>query len=280
MMQFLRTLWGLLNHGWVSSCIGLVGLVAALLIYRSSRIGARLVYQRRTLRLIGKGQSALPEEVEILFQGTSVPRLASTHIVLWNSGTALLRGDAVVDEDPLKFAFENGSQIVRARILRANREANKVMVSLNPMAVNEVLVIFDYLEPGDGVVIELLHTSEARYPTTSGTIRCVPRGIVNWGPMSRKRSMELSLGSLSLRVWNRTAISILGILIGLIMTMTGLGVPHWITRIFPTPETADTQSIRWVVTIAGLVYMMVPSFGLWLNRRRFPKSLLCDEIEG
>ncbi len=61
-MNFLE----LLNQNWIGSLIGLIGILAgiifALIIYRNSRIGARLAYQRLALRLIGVKEQALPEE--------------------------------------------------------------------------------------------------------------------------------------------------------------------------------------------------------------------------
>src|SRR5579872_7160082 len=57
-----------LNPGWVSSAIGIVSLLVALMIYRASIVGARPTYQRRALRLIGRDEAALPNEVEIVLR--------------------------------------------------------------------------------------------------------------------------------------------------------------------------------------------------------------------
>jgi len=54
-MQGLHMNWirDVLSPGWVGSVIGLVGMVIALILYKASLVGARPVYQRRALRLIG-----------------------------------------------------------------------------------------------------------------------------------------------------------------------------------------------------------------------------------
>lgn len=59
------------SHPLTGSIIGIVGLLVGYILYRASRIGPRPVYQSRALRLIGKEERALPEDVEILFRGRS-----------------------------------------------------------------------------------------------------------------------------------------------------------------------------------------------------------------
>ncbi|MCZ7385872.1 MAG: hypothetical protein O8C63_14165 [Candidatus Methanoperedens sp.] len=177
-MEFLTDFF---NQGWVGSVIGITGLVIAFILYRASRIGPRPVYQLRALRLIGKEEQALPEEVEILFRGRSVPRLTKTHIILWNSGKAMLDGKNIVPDDPLRFEFRKGAQVLRSNVLKVTRESNKFTAMINSDSPNNVICNFDYLDAGDGAVIELLHTNEGRYPKIRGTIRGVPKGILNWG---------------------------------------------------------------------------------------------------
>jgi len=84
------------SQGWVGSLIGIIGLIIGVFLYKASRIGARPVYQLRAFGLIGKEKQVLPEQVEILFGGRSIPRLTMTHLILWNSGKATLYGKDIV----------------------------------------------------------------------------------------------------------------------------------------------------------------------------------------
>lgn len=169
--------------------VGVVGLVAAFLFYRRSRVRPRLVYQYQALKLIGKVEPALPEEVKILYQKKGVPRLTRTHIILWNSGKAPVRrediarhGAAGLEVPKLRFKFNNETQVLRLDVLKeTNREANKFEAEVNPNYPNEVSFSFDYLDERDGVTLEILHTDEEGYPEVQGSIIGQPKGISDWG---------------------------------------------------------------------------------------------------
>lgn len=156
-MDLLREV---LNPGWVSSLIGLLSLAAAVIIYLASRVGARPVFQRRALRLIGRDDRALPNEVEIRFDGRPVERLTKTHIVFWNSGKVILRGSDIVDLDPLRCDFSDESQVLAVRVLKSSRPTNQFAAKIDSGKLNRILLAFDYLDPGDGVLLEILHTDK------------------------------------------------------------------------------------------------------------------------
>jgi hypothetical protein len=167
-----------LSTGWVGSVIsllgllvGLVSLVAAVLIYRASRVGGRLIYQLHALHLISGGPYDLPSEVEILFKGRAVPRLTRTLLVLWNSGKALIRGSDVVIDNPIQFVFSNDAEVLRVRTLKVTRPEIKFSARLFEGRPNTATCEFDYLGPGDGVVVEILHTDDQCVPIRCGCFR-------------------------------------------------------------------------------------------------------------
>jgi hypothetical protein len=165
-LESLRTF---LDQGWVGTVIatvgtlvGLVGIIAAWWTYRASQIGARPVYKVRSLRLIGVPNSKLAQDVQVKFRGTPVDRLTKTQIVFWNSGNLILRGSDIVQSEPLRFDFPNGSTVVDVGISRYSRAANNCTAGIDPLRPNSVLFLFDYLDPNDGVVIAILHTSSVK----------------------------------------------------------------------------------------------------------------------
>lgn len=254
---------------WASLLIGILALIISLIIYRASRIGPRPVYQFQTLRLIGKGKQALPEEVQILFKGRSVPQLTRTHVILWNSGNAMLDGKNIIKEDPLGFEYKEGVEILRASILKVTRDSNKFTANIDPDSTNKVFCSFDYLESGDGAVIELLHTGEESNPEYRGTIRGVPKGLLDWGHIrpSRRRVRP----SKKLRYFAMLTLFSAGV----IMICSGLFLP----RIFGFEESIMEPRESLVIVFSGLAYVFFPLLILWSYRRRFPKSLAIEDIE-
>ena len=71
----------LLNQGWIGSILGFLGIIVGLLLYRSSKIGARPTCQMKSLRLIGGDEQALPSEIEIRFKDKNIPRITNTKII-------------------------------------------------------------------------------------------------------------------------------------------------------------------------------------------------------
>jgi hypothetical protein len=271
-MDLLR---GILNPGWVSSLIGLMSLVAALLIYRASRIGVRPVFQRRSWRLIGQEDKLLPNEVEIRFGGRTVERRTKTHVVFWNSGKATLRGTDIVDLDPLRCDFSDDSEVLAVRVLKSSRATNQFTAMIDPERHNRILMKFDYLDPEDGAALEVLHTDTRRYPKVLGSIRGVPRGVVDWGRIAPVNSRELPFPFKRRRV-----VLVVATLIGLSMAFTGLFVPsEALQRFFGSSIPSDPARLRSIVAIVGGLYAALPLLLMWVTRRRFPKALVSEELD-
>lgn len=252
----------LLNQGWVASLIGLAGLVIGFIFFVKSRARPRLVYQRRALQLIGSAEPALPGEVEVSYKGVTVPRLTATYIVLWNAGIPTVRGSDVVASDPLRFVFPPGTRVLQARVVKATRPVIGFDVTANPNAPNEALLTFDFLDIRDGAVVEILHTSEERYPQVQGTIRGLPEGLRDWG---RVVPAESVLPPPFARITRRLP-SWVGIGLGLALAASGVA--------FRT----DDVGVSWWAVGTGVIYAATFALRLWLRRRRFPRSLVTDEL--
>ena len=270
----------ILDTGWVGSTISLVGLligllslIAAIVLYRASRIGGRLVYQQQGLNIISGEPHELPSEVEILFKGNLVPRLTKTLLILWNSGTALIRGSDVVFESPIQFVFSDSSEILRVRILKVTRPQIKFDAHLQAEDRNIAVCQFDYLDPGDGAVVEILHTDEERYPCASGTIRGLPKGLLDAG---RVLPMSGRFDPLS-RLRRRRRMLIAMVILGLCILLFTLLSPEslWVQA----KPNRDLTLSRWIFGVAGTIYTALPGFMLWSYRRRFPKPLTLEDLE-
>ena len=278
----METLLRLLNPGWVGSLISLSGLIAALILYRASQIGARPVYQRRALRVIGKEAEVFPEDIDILFKGASVPRLAVAHIVFWNSGNASIRASDIVDSDPIRCRVEADSKLLRVRVLKETRSTIRFQVLAHPTAPNEALLSFDYLDPGDGAVVEVLHTAQRRFPEIVGTLRGVPRGVLDWGHLrlaggrsgpALLRGEGFPFPALVLR---RRVLFVL-LAVAMATVAAALLAPD---SFFRPPQEADHTLVNRVVfTVVGTVYALPPLILLWRGRRRFPGALLVEDLK-
>lgn len=265
-----------LEPGWVGSIIGLVSLAAALLLYRRSRVNARPVYQQRGLRLIGSDEAILPADVEIRFRGQPVERLTKTYIVFWNAGTATIRGSDVVADDPLRCEFSQQARVLEVSLVKNTRSANKFVAMIDANRPNCVLLSLDYLDPQDGATIEILHTDSNRYPTVKGTIRGVPKGLIDRGRIVPTRiNLPPPTRFNQLPPLRRVRIfALTSLALGLILVLGGVLLHDKM----PLPANA-LKIVRWMLIGAGAIYIAFPVGLLWSVRRRFPAALHTPELD-
>ena len=165
--------------GLAGFVVGLVGLAATVWTSWTTKVGARLSYRWKAERVIG-GDGELGEGIEVAFKGTPVIRLTRAVIVVWNSGTATIRDSDIVQLDPVRVQCEEYAEILSARVLQSSRQIVGAEIRVDPAKQNRALLAFDFFDPGDGVVIEVLHTGDERKPSFCGTLRGMPKGIKNW----------------------------------------------------------------------------------------------------
>src|SRR6266446_37633 len=275
----LSTVIGFLNQGWVGTFIAVMGIGVAYALYRKSRVSSRPAYQMRALRLLGLDNRVLPDEIQILFKGKSVPRVTRTYMVFWNAGTATLRGTDLVADDPLCIQLAGEGEILTAAIARATRPVNKFAVLICEDALGKALIQFDYLDPQDGAVVEVLHTSSERNPTICGTIRGVPEGVQSWGmgPRISKFFAELSKNMSSVMV-ARIPLYLMAVIGIVTMTIGFVGEDAFFAYLGRSPRQVSVLNDQAVMAWTGVIYTALPLLFLWTTRRRFPKSLAIPEL--
>ncbi|GIO34662.1 MULTISPECIES: hypothetical protein [Paenibacillus] len=166
------------NSGWFGTLIGIVGILVSIYFYRKDKIGARLDYQMAELKILDHNNLALGMTVN--YFDKPITRLIKTQIVIWNSGQKTIDGNEIVIDDQLKFSFDS-SEVLSCNIVLPSREINKCVVKKDEMYLNSFYFNFDFLDPKDGAVIEILHTGEEVYPKFSGSIKGMKDRIRNRG---------------------------------------------------------------------------------------------------
>jgi len=258
------------NQGWVGSLFGFFGLcvgVFGLYFFFKSRIGPRPACVMKSIRLIGKEEQELPSDIKILYQGKEVPRLTLTRIWIWNSGTETIRGNQIVEDDPFRFAFNKLDRILIANVAAITRSVNKFSITIPTGSEHEGLIAFDFIDPRDGIRIEILHTSKDRYPEILGTIRGIPKGIKQFKMAGRSSIFSLY----GRKIFFRTSIGIV-----VAMFILALLPSEWLTAINKFGHISEkTSTIRFACLLVAITYLLPVLSTLYL-RRRYPSSLDAD----
>lgn len=173
----------------------LISVVIAWIFYRLELKPVRLSFKSRSIQLIGHN-AALPSEVEFFFSGKKIPSVARAVVMVWNSGTKTVNGDAIVEKDYLRIVTGKGSEILKVMSVKTTRHVIEFSADLINDHPNEIKCNFDFLDPKDGALIEFFHTGDDKL-SILGTVRGMPKGLSNRGclqltPKSRREIFWLS----------------------------------------------------------------------------------------
>ena len=249
----------LLNQSWVGSVIGLVGILVAIAITFYFRVRPRLASQVNSLELLGNNP-VLPKEIDFLFRGQKVPKVTLSRVAIWNMGNTTLRRDQIVRNDPLRIVTSNGSQILEVSVLSRTREVNDFTCAIRVLSAgNEAECTFDYLDTGDGALLELIHTGDGTVQVT-GTLREVPKGVLAISvPKSRQQKQQA----------HATRFGAGGI--GTILLLAGVSLLYVVPLLIPD-ATLAAFLLGPLLTLAGILI-------LW-SLRRIPPGQLNTQITG
>lgn len=152
-----------------------VGLaISLILFYVGLRIGKRnrtkplLRYYVDFDRLVRADDQILSEGIVVTQGGHKISSISRTCIALWNhQGDTINRAD-ILPADPLAFILPATDRVIQARILACSRTQNGLEIKNS--TDNGLLIDFEFLDSGDGAVVEIIHQGNKPVDVT-GTVR-------------------------------------------------------------------------------------------------------------
>jgi hypothetical protein len=160
---------------WLGIALGVAGVVATVVaLYVGIRIGHRakalpVMQWGLTYEVLIEPTEALKSNLVLAFRDHQMERLSRTYMAFWNHRGDTIENDDVLPSDPLRLSFQADDVPVQSRVLFMSR----MQIGLNAVtsaAEHEVKVHFEFLDPGDGGIIEILHQG-TKPPVLDGTIR-------------------------------------------------------------------------------------------------------------
>ncbi len=285
-----------LGQAWVGTTIGIVSIIAAVVVsiyfYRRSKVAGVLASQSDGEQLLAPNRENAPSgEIEVLFRGTKIPRLSVSELVIWNAGDTTIRGEDVVERDPFRIECGHDAHVLDVSIVATTRQVIDFSGSRDEAHVGHVLCSFDFLDPGDGVRVRILHTGVHVRAIVTGTIRGISEGCHDLGRipapednlaelLRRRRRRGLKPRWIhriaSVVVWLRPLLGWVAIVIGLSTAVAGL---YWSSLYAAFPilqEPMPRDGPFWTFIVAGLIYALLPALVMWKRRLRFPRALQRD----
>lgn len=165
------------NQGWVGIVAGLVGgVIISYAFYVAARKEPLMCESIASARVLGlPGATDYGEHVAVTYRGEVIPQLSVATITIWNAGSATLGGDALVERDPLQVVVRGAGRMLDASIELDPKAACGCAIDLDVSRPDAVRLRFDYLDPGDGFVVRVLHTANEPRVKIVGALRGVNR---------------------------------------------------------------------------------------------------------
>ncbi|HEX4815911.1 MAG TPA: hypothetical protein VFV66_24455 [Nonomuraea sp.] len=161
MIGWLKSLeaWGLL--------IGVTGIGLSVFLYARSFKKPAPKYHIEEIRLISSEDQILPRDVVIHYGDNKLDSLTKTIVTFWNDGRQTLGKEMIASSDPIVLSLKGGEgSILRIRTLRESRSVNQAL--MDPVDNRSARLEFEFFDPGDGVVVKVLHTGASSSATLFG----------------------------------------------------------------------------------------------------------------
>ena len=276
-----------LGQAWLGSLFGAAGLAFGVYqLYRKHE--PKLVYQYVGQRLIDDTPSVLSNAVSVFYKGEAVPRVSILKIILWNDGNLPIRGKDIVGSTGIFCTLSSDSRILSVEISKSTESRNEFEVRTAQDCENAMSFKFSYLNPGDGVLISILHTGSNSFVCFDVAAVGMSNGIRSYGGIPLNYIYRTSRQSVSntqdstsgvrrfldyvvFNAWPIASIAtgILGVFLFSFVNNSFRGVLYGM----PPIAGRDEPLVDLFFLTIAIGYCVGGVVNIWKTRRRYPASL-------
>ena len=253
----------------IAVTVGSIGIAVSVFLYLRSQIPAIIAVQSLDATMIGGDDPALPDEVMVLYRKEPVTKLTLSTVWLWNAGKKTVRRGDILSKTPLELAFSG--DVLKCRTIRQSRSVVEIEGSVSEDNKGRVSCTFQFLDPGDGGVLEIHHTGSAEPPSPHGTLIGLRGSPKYWGRAWGAYASSTQLDNKVRKVMNSVVM-----VLGLGMTVSGALGPRLAAAV---PFLDGFLPSDWLLIPLGLMYAGLPAYLFWTRRRRFPSALVLDATQ-
>ena len=146
------TAWGIL------SLIAVFSALFAIYTWIAGKKKKQFSLVCKTNEVIASGKSKI-EKLFIQYNGEEIENLSISKFFIWNSGNEVINKSDIVSSRPLSIICSEPASILDAQIIKTNENTNAF--SIAGIRKQRVDFDFDYVDQGDGFVVQILHTGQA-----------------------------------------------------------------------------------------------------------------------
>lgn len=255
-----------------SNALAVVLFALGILVTLAMRSKSELRYHFAEVTIVGGHQPEFENDLTVLFEGITVPRVTKTTVTIWNSGNTTLYPRNFAPLRPLSIEIPGG----RLRAIITESSDPETAPVLPALSETDVKVGFDFLKPRDGFVVEIIHQGGLKECRIQGNLMDAKRGLVEghtWSIVHALRDPAKNNTQRAMIIaqnlmftfgifYLATAFVGLGVSVGIYYT-TGKKTPP------PFPEDVLIQ-YPWPLTVYLMSLAMLTVFLHWRTYRQAP----------
>ena len=272
----------IVNAPWLGTALGVIGLGFAFFQIFKAR-GAKLYYQYIGQNIINGGSSDLPGGLQIRFEDKILQNLSVSQIIIWNGGSASVRGTDLIASDPLSMKFGKEAEVIKLSVEKTTRPALVISSVVNEKSNTFIDLGFNFLDRDDGFLLKVWHTGLSTKPIVRGTIVGVPEGLLSLGRIPPRYSAKSIKGRSISDPFHEAALLIASIMFSRGFAPIGATVIGLFGFSILSYEklTGDTllDGSKLLLTVVSALYLCTGLAGVWIFRRRYPSILTPDELK-
>jgi hypothetical protein len=150
--------------GFAGTLFGVIGISVSIFIYFRTRRYRKPTYSKRSIRWYD-GAVVPHDDIKLTFRGKIIDRFVITHLAFWNAGNQPIREADFARASPLRIVLPDDTEVFDLRITAITAQEIQAGLespsAIEPGTKKEIPVRFDYLDRGDGFVIQVVHNSKS-----------------------------------------------------------------------------------------------------------------------
>ncbi|WP_018898917.1 hypothetical protein [Rhizobium sp. 2MFCol3.1] len=225
-----------------------------------------LNYNLQEVELVGSQTAAFGDALTVLYQGSEVPRVTSSEVVVWNGGSEHLDRTSISQGNPLHFEVPADCVILDCTVEKVMRDDStfSVLVTENRRLAQ---LEFGYMNANEGARISVIHTGTKGQLEFAGAIKGSPKS-----PKRKNIVLSSKMSGKRVPVYLKASAPLLLIVvagsIGMVLeTLRYLGYDV-------QPDFLKLPDVRLFVNFLFLGTTVIGSLAvLWAARRPYPSAL-------
>lgn len=157
-------------YAWLAlSLLAIIGFALTIMFAIKSKKVRKISQNKSTYKIIRNVNREL-SDLEIKWKSDPIDDLSITKLTIWNDGNIKLEEDDFASSEKLAIEAIEDCKMLNASILLEPEKTNTFNINLN-LELNKLFISFEYMDPNNGLVIQIVHTGSADNLRLMGKIK-------------------------------------------------------------------------------------------------------------